>query len=78
MNVEGETILNVRTKGQSNVPFGGMATWMCGILSMSSGTFCGCDVVAEGVETEAELAVLRGLGIKAGQGYLLGRPALPD
>jgi EAL domain-containing protein (putative c-di-GMP-specific phosphodiesterase class I) len=38
----------------------------------------GCDVVAEGVETEAELAVLRGLGIKAGQGYLLGRPALPD
>lgn len=38
----------------------------------------GCEVVAEGVETEAELAVLRGLGVKAGQGYLLGRPALPD
>lgn len=37
----------------------------------------GCDVVAEGVETEGQLAVLRGLRIKAGQGYLLGRPALP-
>lgn len=35
----------------------------------------GCDVVAEGVETDAELAVLRSLGIKAGQGYLFGRPA---
>ncbi|VXC01149.1 EAL domain-containing protein [Massilia sp. 9I] len=35
----------------------------------------GCDVVAEGVETEAELNALRGLGIKAGQGYLFGRPA---
>jgi len=38
----------------------------------------GSDVVAEGVETEAELAVLRGLHIKAGQGYLLGRPAVVD
>lgn len=36
----------------------------------------GSDVVAEGVETDAELAVLRALGIKAGQGYLLGRPSL--
>lgn len=36
----------------------------------------GSDVVAEGVETDAELAVLRSLGIKAGQGYLLGRPSL--
>lgn len=35
----------------------------------------GCDVVAEGVETEAERTVLRELGVKAGQGYLLGRPA---
>lgn len=38
----------------------------------------GCDVVAEGVETQAELAVLRELRIKGGQGYLLGVPALPD
>ena len=32
-------------------------------------------VVAEGVETAAQLAVIRSLGITAGQGYLLGRPA---
>jgi len=31
-------------------------------------------IVAEGVETAAQLAVVRGLGISAGQGYLLGRP----
>jgi len=32
-------------------------------------------VVAEGVETPTQLAVVRDLGIKAGQGYLLSRPA---
>jgi diguanylate cyclase (GGDEF)-like protein len=32
-------------------------------------------VVAEGIETSEQLAVVRGLGISAGQGYLLGRPA---
>jgi EAL domain-containing protein (putative c-di-GMP-specific phosphodiesterase class I) len=32
-------------------------------------------VVAEGVETEAELAILRGLRVDKVQGYLLGRPA---
>ena len=31
--------------------------------------------IAEGVETEAELATLRGLGVPLAQGYLLGRPA---
>ena len=31
-------------------------------------------IVAEGVETGAQLAVVRSLGISAGQGYLLGRP----
>jgi len=31
-------------------------------------------IVAEGVETAAQLAVVRSLGISAGQGYLLGRP----
>ena len=35
----------------------------------------GSKVVAEGVETEEELAVLRTLGVKKAQGYLLGRPA---
>jgi len=31
-------------------------------------------IVAEGVETSTQLAVIRDLGITAGQGYLLGRP----
>ncbi len=35
----------------------------------------GSTIVAEGVETEAELAALDRLGVRFGQGYLLGRPA---
>jgi EAL domain-containing protein (putative c-di-GMP-specific phosphodiesterase class I) len=35
-------------------------------------------VVAEGVETEAQLATLRGLGCKFIQGYLTGRPRSAD
>jgi diguanylate cyclase (GGDEF)-like protein len=35
----------------------------------------GALVVAEGIETPAQLQVVRMLGIGAGQGYLLGRPA---
>ena len=34
----------------------------------------GARIVAEGVETHAELATLRELGVCAAQGYLLGRP----
>ncbi|MGC8635213.1 MAG: EAL domain-containing protein [Candidatus Limnocylindrales bacterium] len=34
----------------------------------------GCRLVAEGIETEAELAALVALGVRSGQGYLLGRP----
>ena len=34
-----------------------------------------CQLIAEGIETRAELAALRGLGITHGQGFLLGRPA---
>jgi PAS domain S-box-containing protein len=34
----------------------------------------GCRLIAEGVETDAELTILRNLGIGLGQGYLLGRP----
>ncbi|MCJ2015781.1 EAL domain-containing protein [Methylobacterium sp. J-076] len=34
----------------------------------------GCEVVAEGVEVEEELAVIRTLGMTRVQGYLLGRP----
>jgi diguanylate cyclase (GGDEF)-like protein len=36
----------------------------------------GTSLVAEGIETDADLRVLRDLGIEYGQGYFLGRPAL--
>ena len=34
----------------------------------------GCSLIAEGIETEGELATLVALDIHGGQGYLLGRP----
>ncbi len=34
----------------------------------------GCRLIAEGIETDRELAILRALEIQLGQGYLLGRP----
>jgi EAL domain-containing protein (putative c-di-GMP-specific phosphodiesterase class I) len=34
----------------------------------------GAQVVAEGIETEAEMEALRGLGVSYGQGYYLARP----
>ena len=34
-------------------------------------------VIAEGIETEAELDTLRGLGATLGQGYYLARPRDP-
>jgi EAL domain-containing protein (putative c-di-GMP-specific phosphodiesterase class I)/cellulose synthase/poly-beta-1,6-N-acetylglucosamine synthase-like glycosyltransferase len=35
----------------------------------------GCEVIAEGIETEAERIALKEAGVQLGQGYLLGRPA---
>lgn len=43
-----------------------------GLVYFASET--GCELIAEGIETDEELAALRGLGIQLGQGYLLGRP----
>lgn len=43
------------------------------------GTEMGITIVAEGVETHDELEALASLGVRCGQGYLLGRPAeLPE
>jgi EAL domain-containing protein (putative c-di-GMP-specific phosphodiesterase class I) len=35
----------------------------------------GITVIAEGIEREEQLVVLRDMGVDCGQGYLLGRPA---
>jgi diguanylate cyclase (GGDEF)-like protein len=42
-------------------------------LARSFGMSC----IAEGVETDAQLGVLRDLGVGAAQGWLLGRPMMP-
>lgn len=36
----------------------------------------GADLIAEGIEREVDLTVVRDLGIRYGQGYLLGRPMI--
>ncbi len=46
------------------------------IVNMARGF--GCKVVAEGIETAADLQVLQDLGCEYGQGYLLGRPMPKD
>jgi EAL domain-containing protein (putative c-di-GMP-specific phosphodiesterase class I)/DNA-binding NarL/FixJ family response regulator len=38
-------------------------------------TQTGCRLIAEGIEEDQELAILRSLGIELGQGFLLGTPA---
>lgn len=38
----------------------------------------GCQVLAEGIETDAELQTLKLLGVAKGQGYRLGRPTAID
>ena len=38
----------------------------------------GCQLIAEGIETDREIAVLRSLDIHLGQGYALGRPRPAD
>jgi EAL domain-containing protein (putative c-di-GMP-specific phosphodiesterase class I) len=37
----------------------------------------GATVVAEGIETEGELATLKSLGVEYGQGFLFGKPEVP-
>lgn len=37
----------------------------------------GCEIIAEGIEEEAELALLTTIGVHYGQGYLFGKPVYP-
>ncbi|MDO7785679.1 EAL domain-containing protein [Desulforamulus aquiferis] len=37
----------------------------------------GCSIIAEGIETEAELATLHSIGVQYGQGYFLAHPGYP-
>ncbi|WP_422015682.1 sensor domain-containing phosphodiesterase [Roseateles sp.] len=50
-----------------------LAAALCGFASET-----GCKIVAEGVETEGELEVIRALGISRAQGFFLGRPMSVD
>jgi EAL domain-containing protein (putative c-di-GMP-specific phosphodiesterase class I) len=45
------------------------------LVTASAAEADGPTVIAEGIETEEELAVLQRLGVKLGQGFLLGRPS---
>jgi|GEM_PF-1787270 len=47
-----------------------------GIVQIAHGL--GLAVIAEGVETEAQLESLRGTGVDAIQGFLVGRPVAPE
>jgi PAS domain S-box-containing protein len=49
---------------------------VAGILHFAAAAHC--QVIAEGIETEAEMAMLTELGVALGQGYLLGRPAAAE
>ena len=51
---------------------GALVSAMLGYVRQTGG-----HLIAEGVETEAELETLRALGVTLIQGYLLGRPAAP-
>jgi EAL domain-containing protein (putative c-di-GMP-specific phosphodiesterase class I) len=48
------------------------STLAAALVTFASRT--GAEIVAEGIETGTELEVLRGLGIRYGQGFLLCRP----
>jgi len=45
---------------------------------LNLGRSLGKKVIAEGIETTAQLATLKDIGVHAGQGYLLSRPLRPE
>jgi EAL domain-containing protein (putative c-di-GMP-specific phosphodiesterase class I) len=56
-----------------DIPHNAKGMQICDVV-VNLGKTLGLEVLAEGVETEAQLAYLRGLGCDYMQGYLLGRP----
>jgi EAL domain-containing protein (putative c-di-GMP-specific phosphodiesterase class I) len=44
------------------------------VFRRAAGRSLSIDVVAEGIETEAQLVLVRAAGCTHGQGYLFGRP----
>lgn len=56
-----------------DIPHDAKGMQICEVV-VNLGKTLGLEVLAEGVETEAQLAYLRGLGCDYVQGYLLGRP----
>ena len=48
------------------------------VTLLSFGAHINARVIAEGIETEAELETLLSLGVQFGQGWLLGRPVMTD
>jgi diguanylate cyclase (GGDEF)-like protein len=56
-----------------DIPHNSKGMQICEVV-VNLGKTLGLEVLAEGVETEAQIAYLRGLGCDYIQGYLLGRP----
>ena len=52
--------------------------WAFARAIVALGRSLGLSTVAEGIETQEQLRVLRGLGCGLGQGYLFGKPAAAD
>ncbi|WP_234005418.1 sensor domain-containing phosphodiesterase [Arthrobacter sp. PGP41] len=52
------------------------AQWALGAAMVDFAQETGAQIVAEGIETLAELAAVTQLGMTSGQGYFLGRPSL--
>ncbi|MEA3078144.1 MAG: diguanylate cyclase, partial [Actinomycetota bacterium] len=68
LKIDGSLTADIDTDGQARTIAGA-------IITMADAL--GLDVIAEGVETEAQAGVLRDLACTFAQGYLFGRPAIP-
>lgn len=69
LKIDRSFISNIQEEG-TNQKIVSAIVWLCGQL--------GIDVIAEGIETEAQALQIRELGCKIGQGYLFSRPLASD